>query len=135
VFERVRLTKAVVHFARERLPYYGPLLTQDLHRFRDEVVKATLGAGVSLAAGLIFGCFLSIAVIVSAWDAPHRILTAWIVCLVWGTLAAAGLVAARRALKGPLPFRLVAAALSRDYASFAQSIAQISDPAHAHPQR
>lgn len=122
MFERVRLARAIVEFSRERLPYYGPLLTQDLHRFRDEIVRATLGAGISLAAGLIFCCFLSLAVIVSAWEGPDRRLVAWLVCLGWGVLAAVGLLIARGALTGPLPFRLVAAALTRDYGTFVESM-------------
>ena len=72
MFERVRRVRSVLHFVRDRVPHYGPLLTTDLHRFREEIVKATVGAGVSAAAGLIFACFLSVAVIVSTWDSGHR---------------------------------------------------------------
>jgi len=128
MFERVRLGKTLIHFVRERLPYYGPLLSEDLHRFRDEIVRATVGAGISMAAGLIFCCFLCVAVIVSAWDGPHRILTAWIVCSAWCVLALAGAWIARRALVGPLPFSLVSGVLSRDYATLIDAIVAIKDP-------
>jgi len=132
VFERVRLARAIVHFVRERLPQYGPLLSEDLRRFRDEIVRATLGAGISLAAGLIFCCFLSVAIIVSAWDGPHRILTAWLVCSAWCVLALAGVWIARRALVGPLPFSLVSDVLSRDYATYVDAIVAIKDPERPH---
>ena len=51
--QRVRRVRSVLHFVRERVPHYGPLVTDDLHHFRDELVKATVGAGVSAVAGLI----------------------------------------------------------------------------------
>jgi hypothetical protein len=106
----------VVHFVRDRVPHYGPLITDDLHHFRNELVRATVGAGVSAVAGLIFACFLSLAVIVTAWDSNHRLLVAWLVCLVWAVLAVAGLSYARTAVvSAPRPFRLVSAAISRDY--------------------
>ena len=116
MFRRVRRVRSVVQFVRDRVPHYGPLITDDVHRFRDELVKATVGAGVSAVAGLIFACFLSVAVIVTAWDGNHRLLVTWLVCLVWAVLAVAGLSYARRAVvSSPRPFRLVSAAISRDY--------------------
>ena len=115
--QRVRRVRSVLHFVRERVPHYGPLVTDDLHHFRDELVKATVGAGVSAVAGLIFACFVSLAVIVTAWDSDHRVLVAWLVCLAWAVLAAIGLSYARKAVvSSPRPFRLVTAAISRDYA-------------------
>ena len=117
MFGRVRRVRSVVNFVRDRVPHYGPLLTDDLHHFRDELVRATVGAGVSAVAGLIFVGFLSLAVIVTAWDSNYRRLVAWLVCLIWAGLALGGLSYARRAvLSAPRPFRLVSAAISRDYA-------------------
>ena len=87
MFQRTRRVRSVLHFVRDRVPHYGPLVTDDLHHFRDEMVKATVGAGVSAVAGLIFACFLSLAVIVTAWESSHRILVAWLVCLAWAVLA------------------------------------------------
>ena len=83
----------------------------------DEIVKASVGASISEAAGLIFACFLSVAVIVSAWDGPHRAAVAWAVCCGWGVLALSGLWYARKAISGPPPFQLMAGALARDYVS------------------
>ena len=116
MFGRVRRVRSVLQFVRDRVPHYGPLLTDDLHHFRDELVRATVGAGVSAVSGLIFVSFLSQAVIVTAWDTSHRVLVAWLVCLGWAFLAVVGLSYARRAvLSAPRPFRLVSAAVARDY--------------------
>lgn len=131
MFEKIRLAKGLTHFARERLPLYGPLLAGDLRRFRDEIVKATVGAAVAAVAGLLFCCFLSVAVIVSTWEGPHRTLAAWLVCAGWGVLASLGLWIARRALAGPLPFRLVAHELSRDYELLIEELEVLKDPQHA----
>jgi hypothetical protein len=129
MFQRVHRVRSVLHFVRDRVPHYGPLLTTDLHRFREEIVKATVGAGVSAAAGLIFACFLSVALIVSTWDSGHRSLVAWLVCLAWAVLALVGLAYARRAVSGPLPFRLVSAEMSRDYAHL---LAALEDESERH---
>jgi len=115
MFRRVHTVRSVIDFLRERAPHYGPLARDDLHAFRDEMVKACVGASVSAAAGLIFACFLSVAVIVTAWEGEHRVAAAWAVCCGWGFLAAAGLWYARRAISGPPPFKLTAAALAHDY--------------------
>ena len=80
MFRRVHRVKAMFQLLRERAPYYGSMAREDLHKFRDEIVKASVGACVSAAAGLIFACFLSIAVIVSAWDGSHRVVVAWVIC-------------------------------------------------------
>jgi len=115
MFRRVHEVRSILEFLRERAPHYGPLARDDLHKFRDEIVKASVGASISAVAGLIFACFLSVAVIVSAWDGVHRTEVAWAVCCGWGVLALGGLWYARRAISGPPPFQLMAAALGRDY--------------------
>lgn len=117
MFRRVHRVKSMLLFLRERAPHYGPLARDDLHKFRDEIVKASVGASISAVAGLIFACFLSVAVLVSAWDSLHRTAIAWGICCGWGVLALGGLWYARKAVAGPPPFKLMAAALARDYTS------------------
>src|ERR1700722_7362519 len=117
MFRRVQRVKSILQFLRERAPHYGPLARDDLHRFRDEIVRASVGASISAAAGLIFACFLSVALIVSAWDSVHRTAVAWTVCGGWGVLALGGLWYARKAIAGPPPVKLLATALARDYTS------------------
>jgi hypothetical protein len=123
VLERVRESRELIHFVRERLPHYGPLVSGDLRRFREEIVRATVGAGIAAVAGFIFICFLSVAAIVSAWNGPHRIAVAWLVCGAWGVVTLVGLGVARKAvISVPPPFHLVGTALARDYAHFIDSI-------------
>jgi hypothetical protein len=130
VFQRTRRVRSVLHFVRDRVPHYGPLVTDDLHHFRDEMVRATVGAGVSAVAGLIFAWFLSLAVIVTAWDSSHRVLVAWLVCGAWAALAAIGFGYARRAVvSSPRPFRLVSAAIARDYAHLVAELEGEKGPA------
>jgi hypothetical protein len=122
MFERVHRVESIVRLAREKVPHYGPLLKADLHSFREETIRATVGAGIAAVSGLIFACFLSVAVIVSAWDSGHRIAAAWVICGAWAALAAAGLWYARKAILGAPPFPLMSAALGRDYKSLSALI-------------
>src|ERR1700727_1023099 len=92
MFEKLREAKTLLHLIEARVPQYGPLVREDVRQFRDEIVKATVGAGISGAAGLIFSCFLSVAVIISTWSGPHRVTVAWAVCAAWGMLAIVGLL-------------------------------------------
>ena len=127
VLQRIRESRELVHFVRERLPHYGPLVSGDLRRFREEIVKATVGASVAIVAGLFFACFLSVATLISAWNSPHRIAAAWLICGAWGLLALVGLGIARRAVVSvPPPFHLVGTALARDYAHFVDSLSSDS---------
>jgi hypothetical protein len=127
VLQRIRESRALVHFVRERLPHYGPLVSGDLRRFREEIVKATVGASVAIVAGLFFACFLSVAVIISAWNSPHRIAAAWLICGAWGLMALVGVrIALKAVVSVPPPFHLVGTALARDYAHIVDSIAPSS---------
>jgi hypothetical protein len=124
VFERIHEGRAFVRFVEERLPHYAPLMSGDMRRFRMELMQATAGAAVAMAAGLVFVCFLSVAILVSASPGAHRTIMAWIICGAWGLIALVGLATARRAVVGPPPFHLVGTALVRDYARFVDSLHQ-----------
>jgi len=128
MFERLREAKALLHFIEARVPQYGPLVREDVRQFRNEIVKATAGAGISGAAGLIFSCFFSLAVIISAWSGPHRVAVAWIVCAVWGVMAVAGLVFLFRALSGAPPFLLVSRKVAADYANLIVALERETNP-------
>jgi hypothetical protein len=123
LFERIGEARTLFHYVAERLPHYAPLVSGDLRRFRDEIVDGTVGACVAMGAGFMFAGFLSVAAIVSAWDTPHRIMAAWVVCAAWGLISLVGLALARRAVSGPPPFHLVGTALIRDYARLVDSMA------------
>jgi hypothetical protein len=122
VFERIREGRALIHFVEEQLPHYTPLVSGDMQRFRQEVMKVSAGVAVAAGAGLIFVVFLSIAVLVSFPAHVQRVVAAWLICGSWGLIALAGLLIARRAVSGPPPFHLVGTALLRDYARFVASL-------------
>jgi len=123
MFQKIHQANVIVHFLRDRLPFYGPLAQQDVHELRGEIVGAAVGAGILAAAGILLACFLSIAVIVSAWDSHYRIMAAWFVCLVWAAIATGGFLIAFRALSGrPSPFRRLSDALARDYARLVATV-------------
>lgn len=84
VLERIRESRTLIHFVRERLPHYGPLASSDLRLLGEEIVKATVGACIALVAGVIFACFLSMAAIVLAWNGLHPIAAAWLALAPWG---------------------------------------------------
>jgi hypothetical protein len=122
VFARIREGRAFIHFIEERLPYYTPLVSSDLRRFRKEVITVSIGLAVAAGAGLIFICFLSLAVLVSFPAQFTRAVVAWILCGLWGLTAIVGIFSARRAIQGPPPFHLVGTALLRDYGHFVDSL-------------
>ena len=98
VLERIRESRTLIHFVRERLPHYGPLASSDLRLLGEEIVKATVGACTALVAGVIFACFLSVAAIVLAWNGLHPIAATCLAWAPWGLLALIGLTVVRKAI-------------------------------------
>ena len=89
----------------------------DLLRFRNETIHSVAGAVIGAAALLLLMSFIGIAAIVTEWDTPHRILTAWLVVLGWGLCTGACVYLARRLMSGSPPFAHVASAISTDIAA------------------
>jgi hypothetical protein len=114
VFDKVRRVHGTLKFIHGRAPDYIRLAREDVGALRREMIEVLLGLGVAAAAGMLFLCFLSVAVIVTAWDGRYRVLTAWLVCGGWGILALAGLVYCRKMLRGPVPFENLTRALLHD---------------------
>jgi len=114
VFGRIRRVHGTLKFIHSRAPDYIRLARQDAGAFRREMIEVLVGLGMGAAAGMFFLCFLSVAVIVTAWDSRYRVLTAWLVCSGWGVLAMAGLAYSRRMLRGPVPFENLTRALFHD---------------------
>jgi hypothetical protein len=105
----------VFRFIRINSPAYLRVLHSDLDRFRDEFVRTLAGLMVAGVAALLFVSFLSVAVLVSAWETKLRLVTAWGVTAGWLVIAIAGLSYARRALQAPVPFANIAQMLQRDF--------------------
>jgi hypothetical protein len=127
MFEKIREVKMLLHLVEAHVPKYAPLLREDVRQFRNEVVKVTVGAAIIAAGGLIFSCFLSVAVIISAWSGDHRVAVAWAVCAVWGILVIVGLILLLVAFAGPLPFLLISRQAQADYANLLVVLKQDMD--------
>jgi ABC-type uncharacterized transport system permease subunit len=126
LFGRIRRVHGTLQFIHSRSPEYIRLARQDLGAFRREVIEILIGLGVGVAAGMLFLCFLSVAIIVTAWESRYRVLTTWLVCGGWAVLAMAGLLHSRRGLSGPLPFENLTRVLLKDLQVIETMRAQIS---------
>jgi hypothetical protein len=114
---KARRTREVFRFIRINSPAYLRVLHSDLDTFRNELVRASAGLIVGAVAGLLFASFLSVALLVSAWETKLRMPTAWGVAAGWLLLALGGLSYARRALRAPMPFANFIQLLQRDLAA------------------
>ncbi len=92
-----RRAREVFRLIRINSPAYLRIFHGDLNTFRDEPVRTSGGLIVAAVAGLLFLSFLSVALLVSAWESRFRLLTAWAISAGWLAIALAGLVCARRA--------------------------------------
>jgi hypothetical protein len=117
MFSSIRKAKILIPFFYERLGDYADLARMDLLQFRNETIHSVAGAVIGAAALLLLLGFIGIAAIVTEWDTPHRILTAWLVVLGWGLCTGACVCLAQRLMSGSAPFAHVASAISTDIAA------------------
>jgi hypothetical protein len=113
---RIVRAKHAATFVGNRIEDYLELARLDAAAFQQELLRSVVGFAVLACAGLLFLSFFSVAVIVTAWDTEVRILVAWLVCLLWALLGAAGLVVLGQALRQPTPFEDLCTEVSRDLA-------------------
>lgn len=114
---KARQAREVLRFIFVNSPAYLRVFHSDLHIFRNELVRASAGLIVGAVAGLLFVSFLSMALLVSAWETELRLLTAWGVSAGWLLIALAGVVYAQRALQAPRPFAKISRLLQQDFAA------------------
>jgi hypothetical protein len=114
MFSSIRKAKILIPFFYHRLAGYGELARIDLIEFRNETIRAVVRAVVGAAALLLLLSFIGVAVIVTEWDTPNRILAAWMVVLGWGLCAGACIYLARRPIRASSPFANTGSAISRD---------------------
>lgn len=113
---RILRAKHAAAFVGSRMEDYLQLVRIEALELRQELIRTAIGLALLMGAGMLCLCFLSVALIVSAWDTELRILIAWLVCLFWALLGGAGLMVARRGLKPPTPFEDLGSEISRDLA-------------------
>ena len=114
MFSSIRKAKILLPFFYERLGDYAALARMDLIQFRHEAVLSIVAAAVGAGAFLLLLSFIAVAAIVTEWETPNRILTAWLVALAWGLITGACLYLARRLRSGSLPFANIGSEISRD---------------------
>ena len=111
---KARRAREAFRFIRINSPAYLRVFHSDLNAFWHELIRTSVGLIVGAVAGLLFVSFLSVAILVSAWETKLRLVTAWAVTAGWLAIALAGLAYARRALRAPIPFANFAQLLQRD---------------------
>jgi len=117
MFSFIRKAKILIPFFYERMGDYAELARMDLVRFRNETIHSIAGAVLGAAAVLLLLSFIGIAAIVTEWDTPNRVLTAWLVVVGWTICTGACLYVAGRLTSGSPPFADVGSAISSDLAA------------------
>lgn len=110
----IRTTVDALKFVHGRIPDYLRVFQADLGLFEAELARVAVGAGVAAVAGLLCIAFVSVAVIVTAWDSRFRIAAAWLVCLGWGVIVAGAARYALAARAAPKPFAGLSTELLHD---------------------
>jgi hypothetical protein len=126
LFKKFHEGRALIQYIQERLPHYGPICLNEMKRFREEIIRVTICVAIVAAAGLIFVCFLSVAILLSSSPGAHQTMLAWLICSLWGLIAVIGLLSIRSATSGPPPFHQVGVALMRDYAGYVDALSESS---------
>lgn len=114
---KVKRAREVFRFVQLNLPAYLRVLHDDFSVFREELIRTSVGLLIGAVGGLLFLSFLSIALLVSAWDTSLRLGMAWSICVGWAGLAGVGLLYARQALRAPVPFSNITQLLLHDLAA------------------
>ncbi|SNS35131.1 Uncharacterized membrane protein YqjE [Noviherbaspirillum humi] len=92
MFSALRKSKQVTNLALDRVHDY-----LDLFRVEMKIRGAEMGiriAGFAVAGlfGLLATVFLGLAIIITFWESDYRALAAWFVVLLYGGIAAAGVI-------------------------------------------
>jgi hypothetical protein len=114
MFSSIRKAKILIPFFYERLGDYAELARIDLVQFRNETIHSIAGAVIGGGALLLLLSFIGIAAIVTEWDTPNRVLTAWLVVLGWSVCAGTCMYLARRLMKYSPPFSHIGSVISSD---------------------
>ena len=116
MFSSIRKAQILIPFFNQRLADYAQLARLDLITFRNELIAATVGAAVGVAALLFLLGFICVAVLVTEWDTPNRVRAAWIIVIAWGLITGVCAYLARFLIKGSAPFENIGSEISLDLA-------------------
>lgn len=105
--------RRISHFCAGRVTDYGELIPIELAETKTRVLQEVV-ALVALAIGALFALsFISIAVIVTAVDTPHLVLTAWCVAGAWLAISVIAVIVMMSRHPAE-PFQLLRDQLRRD---------------------
>jgi amino acid transporter len=116
MFATIRKMKILMPFFGQRIVDYTELARLDLITFRNEMIAAIVGAAIGAASFFLLLCFVCVALIITEWDTPNRILTAWIIAAIWGLITGACAYLGRVLMKGSAPFENIGKEISLDLA-------------------
>jgi uncharacterized membrane protein YqjE len=114
MFPAIRKARLAAAFFHERSADYVQLAHLDFLEFREELIKVTLSVGILAVGGMLFIGFLSLAIIITAWDSNYRVVAAWGVCGGWAVLCVIAAAYGNAALVGSKPFARLARVLIDD---------------------
>lgn len=114
MFSVIRKAKILIPFFSQRLADYAELARLDLITFRNEIIASIVGAALGAAALLLLLCFICVALIITEWDTPNRIRTAWLIAGTWGLITGVCAYLAHFLMKGTSPFENIGAEISLD---------------------
>jgi uncharacterized membrane protein YqjE len=117
----IRKIKHVLSFSAERIGDYAELLQIELALFKQGVVKTVISYVVMVVSMMMFLTFVSVAVLVTSWDTPYRVIVAWAITAVWFVLALISFYLARTALT-PSPLGELGDEIRRDVAAIRESL-------------
>ena len=114
MFSLLRKAKILIPFFSQRLADYAQLARLDLISFRNEMIASIVAAAIGAASLLLLLCFICVALIITEWDTPNRVRTAWLVAGAWGLITGVCAYFARFMMKGTSPFENISAEIALD---------------------
>jgi amino acid transporter len=114
MFSSIRKAKILIPFFNQRLSDYAELARLDLVTFRNEMIASIVGAAIGAAALLFMLGFICVALIITEWDTPNRVRTAWIIAIGWGLITSACVYIGRFLMKSSSPFQNIGSEISLD---------------------
>jgi uncharacterized membrane protein YeaQ/YmgE (transglycosylase-associated protein family) len=114
MFTFIQKAKVLIPFFNQRLADYAQLARLDLVTFRNEMIASIVGAAIGAAALLLLLGFICVAVIITEWDTPNRIRTAWMIAIAWAVVSVFCGFLARYLMKGTSAFENITSEIALD---------------------
>jgi hypothetical protein len=114
LFSSIRKARILIPFFNQRAADYAALARLDLITFRNEMIASIVGAAIGAAALLFLLGFICVALIITEWDTPNRVRTAWIIAIGWGLVTGACVYVGRFLMRSTSPFQNIASEISLD---------------------